>query len=80
MFNSMGIAGDEMSATIQSILLGGHVRVGFEDNIQFKRGQLAESNAQLVARTVRIARELGCEIVSPAEARKMLGIPPLDKL
>jgi 3-keto-5-aminohexanoate cleavage enzyme len=80
MFNTMGIAGDEMSATVQSILLGGHVRVGFEDNIHYKRGQMAESNAQLVARTVRIARELGCEIVTPAEARKILGIPRLAKL
>jgi 3-keto-5-aminohexanoate cleavage enzyme len=80
MFSSMGIAGDEMSATVQSILLGGHVRVGFEDNIVYKKGQPAESNAQLVARTVRIAREIGCEINTPAETRKMLGIPQLAKL
>ena len=79
MFNAMGIAGDEMSANVQSILLGGHVRVGFEDNIHYKKGQMAESNAQLVARIVRIAREIGCEINTPAETRKMLGIPQLEK-
>jgi 3-keto-5-aminohexanoate cleavage enzyme len=80
MFSSMGIAGDEMSANVQSILLGGHVRVGFEDNIHYKKGQMAESNAQLVARIVHIAREMGCEINTPAETRKMLGIPQLEKI
>ena len=79
MFNVLGVANDELPATTHSILLGGHVRVGFEDNIYYKKGQLAENNAQLVARSVRIARELGCEIVSPAEAREMLGIPPLKE-
>jgi len=79
MFNGMGIGSDELPAAIQSILLGGNLRVGFEDNVYYKRGQLAESNAQLVARAVRIGRELGCEIVNPAEARQMLGIPPLEK-
>lgn len=79
MFNVLGVANDELPATTLSILLGGHLRVGFEDNIYYKKGQLAENNAQLVARSVRIARELGCEIVSPAEAREILGIPPLKE-
>ncbi len=78
MFTVLGIAGDEFPAITQSILLGGHLRVGFEDNVYYKRGELAQSNAQLVARAVRIARELGCEIATPAEAREMLGIPPLQ--
>jgi len=76
-FTVLGIAGDELPAAIQSILLGGHLRVGFEDNVFYKKGQLAESNAQLVARAVRIGRELGCEIATPSEAREILGIPPL---
>jgi 3-keto-5-aminohexanoate cleavage enzyme len=80
MFTTMGIAADELPAIVQSILLGGHVRVGFEDNVNYKRGQRAESNAQQVARAVRIARELGCEIATPAEARKMLNISQLIKL
>jgi 3-keto-5-aminohexanoate cleavage enzyme len=80
MFTVMGIAGDQLPATTQSILLGGHLRVGFEDNVNYKKGQLAESNAQLVARAVRIARELGCEIATPAEAREMMNIPQLNKL
>jgi len=78
-FTVMGVGTDELPATTQSILLGGHLRVGFEDNIYYKKGQLAESNAQLVARAARIGRELGCEIATPDEAREMLGIPPLLK-
>jgi len=79
MFSVMGVATDELPATTQSILLGGHVRVGFEDNIHYAKGQLAESNAQLAARAARIGRELGCEIATPAETRQMLGIPQLQK-
>jgi len=77
MFSVIGIGGDELQATTQSILLGGHLRVGFEDNIYYKKGQLAKNNAQLVERAARIGRELGCNIATPAEARQMLGIPPL---
>lgn len=79
MFSVMGIASDEVQATTQSVLMGGHLRVGFEDNIFYRRGQLAVSNAQLVARSARIVRELGCEVVTPAEAREMLNIPTLRK-
>jgi uncharacterized protein (DUF849 family) len=77
MFTVLGIANDELPATTLSILLGGHLRVGFEDNVFYKKGELAQNNAQLVARAVRIGRELGCEIATPSEARAMLGIPPL---
>jgi 3-keto-5-aminohexanoate cleavage enzyme len=79
MFSVLGIGSDELPATTLSILLGGHVRVGFEDNVHYEKGKLAESNAQLVARAARIGRELGCEINSPAETRQMLNIPPLKK-
>jgi len=79
MFTVMGVGTDELPATTQSILLGGHLRVGFEDNVYYRKGELAESNAQLVARAARIGRELGCEIASPAEARQLLNIPPYKK-
>ena len=79
MFSVLGIGSDELPATTLSILLGGHVRVGFEDNVHYEKGKLAESNAQLVARAARIGRELGCEIASPADTRRMLNIPPLKK-
>lgn len=75
MFSAMGIAATELSAAVQSILLGGHVRVGFEDNIWYRKGVLAESNAQLVERVVHIGRELGREPATPEKARDLLGIP-----
>ena len=56
-----------------SILTGGHVRVGLEDNIYYDRGVLA-TNAQLVERAVRLAKELGREIATPDEARKILSL------
>lgn len=77
MFSAFGVASSELPVAIQSILLGGHVRIGFEDNIRYSRGVLAESNAQLVERVARISRELGREPASPHEARHLLGISPL---
>jgi uncharacterized protein (DUF849 family) len=60
------------------MLLGGHVRVGLEDNLYYSRGVLAR-NEELVARTARIASELGLQIASPSEARQMLGLPQLQQ-
>lgn len=74
-FSALGIGPSQMPATVQSILLGGGGRVGFEDNIYYRRGELAESNAQLVARLVRVIDDLGLEVASPAEAREILGLP-----
>ncbi|MET7246454.1 3-keto-5-aminohexanoate cleavage protein [Methylobacterium sp. EM32] len=68
-----GIGPAQLPATTQAILLGGHVRVGLEDNNYYSRGQLA-TNEQLVARTVRIIKELNHEVASPAEAREILGL------
>jgi 3-keto-5-aminohexanoate cleavage enzyme len=79
MFSMIGIGLDQLPATTLSILLGGHCRIGFEDNIYYRKGELAKNNAQLVARTARLARELGCEMVSPEIARQMLNILPLSE-
>jgi 3-keto-5-aminohexanoate cleavage enzyme len=57
-----------------AIVMGGHVRVGFEDNIFYSKGVVADSNAQLVERIARIAKECGREVATPEEARKILGI------
>ena len=62
---------------VQSILLGGHARVGFEDNLYYSKGVLAKSNAELVARIARIGTDLGRRVASPSEARELLGIPQL---
>jgi 3-keto-5-aminohexanoate cleavage enzyme len=55
-------------------VMGGHVRVGFEDNVYLRRGELARSNADLVRKAANIARELERPIATPDEARKLLGI------
>jgi len=77
MFSTLGIMETEIQACTLAILLGGHVRVGFEDNINYVKGQKARDNAQLVERIVMFGRELGREIASPAEARELMGMPPL---
>jgi len=69
-----GIGKYELSLAVHAILMGGHVRVGFEDNIYFKKGELAKSNAQLVERIAKISIELGREVARPEEARKILKI------
>jgi 3-keto-5-aminohexanoate cleavage enzyme len=53
---------------------GGHVRVGFEDNVYLARGVLAKSNAELVAKAVRLAKDLGREIAEPEDVRRILQI------
>jgi uncharacterized protein (DUF849 family) len=63
-----------------AIMLGGHVRVGLEDNIFVKRGVLAKSNAELVEKVVRLAGELGREIATPDDVRKMLKLKGRDKV
>ena len=77
LFSVLGIGAIEYDATTLSILMGGNVRVGFEDNIYIEKGKLAKNNAESVAKIVRIAKELGREIASPDEVREMLGIKPL---
>lgn len=71
-FTVTGIGRSQLPMTVMSMLLGGHVRVGFEDNIYISKGVPAKSNAEFVERTVRLAKELGREIASPAEARSIL--------
>jgi uncharacterized protein (DUF849 family) len=75
-FNVSAIGSAQLPATTQSLLLGGHVRVGLEDNLYYEQGQLA-TNVQLVERMVRIVRELGFEPATPAEARQIMGLRPL---
>jgi 3-keto-5-aminohexanoate cleavage enzyme len=64
----------QLPLTTLAMLIGGHVRVGFEDNIYYGRGELATDNAQLVTRSARLAGELGLQVASPDQARAMLGL------
>ena len=56
------------------IIMGGHVRVGFEDNIYLERGVKAKSNGELVEKVKAFAKLLGREVATPAEAREILGL------
>ncbi len=66
----------QLPATTHAILLGGHFRVGLEDNLSYARGVPA-TNLMLIERAVRIVRELGHEPATPSEARAMMGLRPL---
>jgi 3-keto-5-aminohexanoate cleavage enzyme len=71
-----GVGSQQLPMATMAIVMGGHVRVGLEDNLFYRKGELAESNAQLVARIVRLAKELGREVATPDEAREILGLRP----
>ncbi|AHG04912.1 hypothetical protein HALDL1_15910 [Halobacterium sp. DL1] len=73
-FNTLGFGRHQLPFATMGVLFGGHVRVGLEDNVYYRRGELAESNAQLVERVVRVAEELGREVATPAQAREILGL------
>jgi 3-keto-5-aminohexanoate cleavage enzyme len=62
----------QLPLTTLATLMGGHVRVGLEDNVYYSRGRKAKSNAELVQRAVRISHELNREVATPAQARQML--------
>ncbi len=75
-FNVSAIGAAQLPASMHSLLLGGHVRVGLEDNLYYGHGRLA-TNVQLVERLVRMLREMGYEPATPAEAREIIGLRPL---
>lgn len=64
----------------QSLLMGGHARVGLEDNLYLEKGVPAKSNADQVKKIIRIARELGIEPATPGEARQILNLKGLDQV
>jgi 3-keto-5-aminohexanoate cleavage enzyme len=73
-FNTIATSVAQLPVTTMSMILGGAARVGLEDNIYYSRGELAKSNAQLIERTARIAKELNLEPMTPAEVRELLGV------
>ena len=74
LFSVIAIGGTAPSISALAIILGHHVRVGLEDAVYYAPHQKAESNAQLVERVVKLARLLGREVATPAQAREMLGL------
>lgn len=69
-----GVGRNQFPMAAMGILMGGHIRVGFEDNVYLEKGVPAKSNGELVAKAARLAKELGREIATPAEARQILGL------
>ena len=71
---AFGVGRWEFPMLAQAFLLGGHVRVGLEDNIYIERGVLAESNAQLVERAATIVENMGARVIGPQEVRERLNL------
>lgn len=69
-----GVGRNQFQMAVMGIIMGGHVRVGFEDNVYIEKGVPAKSNGELVERVVRLAKELNRPIATPAEAREILGL------
>ena len=77
-WSTFGVGHSAMEIMYAAVALGGHIRVGMEDNVMYSKGVLADSNAQFVERAARVIREYGNEVATSAEAREILGLAPLD--
>ena len=73
-WQTMAIGRFQIPMITLAIAMGGNVRIGFEDNVYYSKGVLAKSNAQMVEKVIRIAKELGREVATAEEARKILNL------
>ena len=73
-WSCFGVGHSALTILYGAVALGGHIRVGMEDNVLYSKGVLAQSNAQFVERAVRVSREFGREVATPADAREILGL------
>ena len=78
-WGAFGIGKGHLPLLYTTIALGGHVRVGYEDNVLYQRGVLAESNVQFVERAKRLIEEFGKEVATPDEAREILALQNHNK-
>ena len=76
-WTATGLGKNAWHIAAATISMGGHVRVGFEDNLYLEKGVLAKSNGEMVEKAVKLAKLLGREVATPAEAREILGLAPL---
>ena len=76
-WTATGIGKNAWGIAAATIAMGGHVLVGFEDNVYMSKGVLAKSNGEMVERVVQMAKLLNREVATPAEAREILGLAPL---
>jgi 3-keto-5-aminohexanoate cleavage enzyme len=70
----IGIGRSHLPMSVMALAMGGHIRVGMEDNVYYNRGELVKKNAQFVERIVRIAEEYGRPVATPDEAREILSL------
>lgn len=70
----------QFTMTTHALLMGGHARVGLEDNLYLERNVLAKNSGEQVAKLIRIAKEFGIQPATPAEARQILGLKGLDQV
>ena len=73
-WSAFGIGAGHLPIMYATLALGGHVRVGMEDNVMYAKGRLAKSNAEFVERAARLVREFNNEPATPAEAREILNL------
>ena len=73
-WSCFGVGHSAMEMLYGAVALGGHIRVGMEDNVMYAKGQLADSNVQFVERAKRVIEEYGKQVATPAEAREILGL------
>jgi uncharacterized protein (DUF849 family) len=74
-WSAFGVGKGAMEIMYAAIAMGGHIRVGMEDNVLYRKGQVADNNMQFVARAKRVIEEFNCEVATPSEAREILGLP-----
>ncbi|MCD9023835.1 3-keto-5-aminohexanoate cleavage protein [Cohnella silvisoli] len=74
-WSAFGVGRHHLPILFATLAMGGHVRVGMEDNIFYAKNRLAKSNAEFVERASRLIREAGKEVATPDEARQILNLP-----
>ncbi|MDR4222663.1 3-keto-5-aminohexanoate cleavage protein [Priestia megaterium] len=73
-WSAIGASKDQLAINTMSIIMGGHVRVGMEDSVYYRQGELAKTNAQFVERIVDLSKTLGRDVATPNQAREILGL------
>ena len=73
-WQAIGIGRAQLPLSFAALALGGNLRVGFEDNVYFRKGELAKSNAQFVTRAVELVHAAGREVATPSDVRERLGV------
>jgi len=73
-WSCFGVGHSALEMLYGAVALGGHIRVGMEDNVMYSKGVLVDNNRQFVERAARVIKEFGREVATPAEARQILSL------